>query len=311
MNWEDRNSDAVAARKRGGRKQMVGSKRVAARRFFLGLSTNRVHHLIATTVIVLGIGAAAGAAAQQSPDPEEEYGEFLARPEELGSIPVNDIFKSLRLTAGAMSLGKKVYAKNCATCHGADLKGIRDQHTPDLTDAEWRFSGDDLASGGNVKFPSDVEWTVRYGIRSDNPNARGLEADMLAFDPKYRTEEDTKEFGDKAFLTGQEIEDVVEYVLQIGGQQADAARAARGDVLFHDGSKGNCFDCHGVDGTGIDPIGSTNLTRPDLYLWGSDRASIVESIVKGRRGVMPAFDGTLKPEEIKAVSIFVFSYARR
>jgi len=26
---------------------------------------------------------------------------------------------------------------------------------------------------------------------------------------------------------------------------------------------------------------------------------------------MPAFDGTLKPEEIKAVSIFVFSHARR
>ena len=112
-------------------------------------------------------------------------------------------------------------------------------------------------------------------------------------------------------LTPQEIEDVVEYVLQISGQTADAARAARGDVLFQDGSKGNCFDCHGVDGTGYDPIGSTNLTRPDLYLWGSDRASILESITRGRRGVMPAFDGTLKSEEIKAVSIFVFSHARR
>jgi cytochrome c oxidase cbb3-type subunit 3 len=263
--------------------------------------------------VVLGICAAAGTVAQQPPatEPEEEYGEFLARPGELGSFAVNDIFKSLRLTAGAMSLGKKVYEKNCAMCHGADLKGIPDQHTPDLTDAEWRFSGDDLASGGNVKFPSDVEWTVRYGIRSDNPNARGLEADMLAYDPKYRTEEDTKEFGSAEFLTPQEIEDVVEYVLQISGQTADAARAARGDVLFHDGAKGNCFDCHGVDGTGSDPIGSTNLTRTDLYLWGSDRASILESIVKGRRGVMPAFDGTLKPEEIKAVSIFVFSHARR
>jgi len=180
-----------------------------------------------------------------------------------------------------------------------------------LTDADWRFSGDDLASGGNVKFPSDVEWTVRYGIRSNNPNARGLEADMLAYDPKYRTEEDTKEFGSDEFLTPGEIEDVVEYVLQISGQKADAARAARGDVLFHDGSKGNCFDCHGVDGTGYDPIGSTDLTRKDLYLWGSDRASILESIVKGRRGVMPAFDDTLKPEEIKAVSIFVFSHARK
>jgi cytochrome c oxidase cbb3-type subunit III len=292
---------------------MVGSKHIAMYRSVLSQSTKPTRHLISATLVVLGICAAAGAAAQQpaATEPEEEYGEFLARPGELGSYAVNDIFKSLRLTAGAMSLGKKVYEKNCAMCHGADLKGIPDQHTPDLTDAEWRFSGDDLASGGNVKFPSDVEWTVRYGIRTDNPNARGLEADMLAFDPKYRTEDDTKEFGSAEFLTPQEIEDVVEYVLQISGRTADAARAARGDVLFHDGSKGNCFDCHGADGTGYDPIGSTNLTRPELYLWGSDRASIHESIVKGRRGVMPAFDGTLKPEEIKAVSIFVFSYARR
>jgi cytochrome c oxidase cbb3-type subunit III len=292
---------------------MVGSKQVATSLCVLLRSTKRTPHLISATLVVLGIWAAAGAAAQQpaATEPEEEYGEFLARPGELGSFAVNDIFKSLRLTAGAMSLGKKVYEKNCAMCHGADLKGIPDQHTPDLTDAEWRFSGDDLASGGNVKFPSDVEWTVRYGIRSDHPNARGLEADMLAYDPKHRTEEDTKEFGSAEFLTPQEIEDVVEYVLQISGQTADAARAARGDVLFQDGAKGNCFDCHGVDGTGYDPIGSTNLTRPDLYLWGSDRASILDSIVKGRRGVMPAFDGTLKSEEIKAVSIFVFSHARR
>ena len=292
---------------------MVGSKQVATSLSVLLQSTKRTRHLISATLVVLGICAAAGAAAQQpaATEPEEEYGEFLARPGELGSFAVNDIFKSLRLTAGAMSLGKKVYEKNCAMCHGADLKGIPDQHTPDLTDAEWRFSGDDLASGGNVKFPSDVEWTVRYGIRSDHPNARGLEADMLAYDPKQRTEEDIKEFGSAEFLMPQEIEDVVEYVLQISGQTADAARAARGDVLFHDGAKGNCFDCHGVDGTGYDPIGSTNLTRPELYLWGSDRASILDSIIKGRRGVMPAFDGTLKSEEIKAVSIFVFSHARR
>src|SRR5215467_4163013 len=291
---------------------MAGSTRVGARRSVRSLSTNRAH-LISAVIVVLGICAAAGAAAQQPPasEPEEEYGEFLARPEELGSVPVNDIFKSLRLTGGAMSLGKKVYEKNCASCHGADLRGIPDQHTPDLTDAEWRFSGDDLASGGNVKFPSDVEWTVRYGIRSGNPNERGSEADMLAYDPQYRTEDDTKEFGSDRFLTPEEIEDVVEYVLQISGQQADAARAARGNALFLDGTKGNCFDCHGVDGTGSDPIGSTNLTRKDLYLWGSDRASILESIVKGRRGVMPAFESTLKPEEIKAVSVYVFSRARR
>jgi mono/diheme cytochrome c family protein len=100
-----------------------------------------------------------------------------------------------------------------------------------------------------------VEWTIRYGIRSDHPNARGLEADMLAFDPKYRTEADTKEFGDKRFLTPEEIDDVVQYVLEISGQPADRVKAARGDILFHDGAKGNCFDCHGEDATGSPPIG--------------------------------------------------------
>ena len=292
---------------------MVGSGRDMACRSFLSQPANRTSRVISVTLAMLGVCAVVNTAAPQapSPEPEEEFGEFLARPGELASIPVNDIAKSIRLTAGAMSLGKKVYEKSCAACHGADLKGIPDQHTPDLTDAEWRFSGDDLASGGNVKFPSDVEWTVRYGIRSGNPNERGSEADMLAYDPQYRTEEDTKEFGDKRFLTPAEIEDVVEYVLQMSGQPADAGKAARGNELFLDGSKGNCFDCHGVDGTGYDPIGSTNLTRKDLYLWGSDRASILESITRGRRGVMPAFDEVLKPEEIKAVSVYVFSHARR
>jgi hypothetical protein len=68
---------------------------------------------------------------------------------------------------------------------------------------------------------------------------------------------DRKEFGDKAFLTPDEIEDVVEYVLRISGRQADPVRAARCDIVFHDGSKDNCFDCHGVDGTG-----STRSDRP-------------------------------------------------
>ncbi len=293
---------------------MVDSARDVACRSVSARTAGRRWRLISIALVALGLGAAANTARPQPAPPqdeEEEYGEFLARPEELGSVAVNDIVKSIRMNGSAMLLGKRVYDKHCAACHGADLKGIPDQHTPDLTDAEWQYSGDDLASGGLVKLPSDVEWTVRYGIRSNHPNARGLEADMLAYNPKFRTEEDTKEFGDKEFLTAAEIDDVVEYVLEISGQQFDAAKAARGKVLFHDGAKGNCFDCHGEDATGNPPIGSTNLTEKRLYLYGADRASILESVTKGRRGVMPAFEGTLKPEEIKAVSVYVFSRAAK
>jgi len=254
-------------------------------------------------------GAAINPAAPQPAALEEDYGEYTARPEELASVATNDILKSLRINKTAMVLGREVYDKSCASCHGADLKGVPDQHTPDLTDAEWRFSGDDYESGGHTKYPSDVEWTVRYGIRSGHENARGAEVNMLAYDLKYRTEEDTKDFGDKEYLTPAEIDDVVEYVLQISGQRADRAKAARGKALFNDNTKGNCVDCHGADGSGIDTFGSSNLTKKALFLYGSDRDSIRESLVKGRHGSMPAFEGVLKPTEIKAVSVFVFSHA--
>src|SRR5215471_1460302 len=262
--------------------------------------------------VAVGAALLAAVAAAQQPaprEPDEEYGEWLAAPGELATVPVNRIARSLRLNGQAMKLGRKVFAEHCADCHGADLKGLPDQHTPDLTDADWRFAGDDLPSGGATKFPSDVEWTVRYGIRSGNPNARGAEVNMLAFDPQYRIKEDVEDFGDGWYINLDEIDDVVEYVLLISGQPADRTKAARGGVLFQDGAKGNCYDCHGEDGAGIDTFGSTNLTRPDLYLYGSDRASIRESIIKGRHGTMPAFEGVLKPEELKAVSVYVFSQA--
>jgi hypothetical protein len=114
---------------------------------------------------------------------------------------------------------------------------------------------------------------------------------MLAFDPQYRTKGDTEDFGDRWFINLEEIDDVVEYVLQISGRPVDGAKAARGNVLFHDGAKGNCYDCHGEDGAGIETFGSTNLTRPDLYLYDADRDSIRESIIKGRHGSMPLFRG--------------------
>ena len=74
------------------------------------------------------------------------------------------------------------------------------------------------------------------------------------------------------FLTDEEIDEVAEYVMQISGQQVtDRAKAERGRVLFLD--RANCFDCHGDDATGNPALGSTNLTKPELYLFGSDRAT--------------------------------------
>jgi len=252
--------------------------------------------------------ASAPAATEKAAEAEVEFPEFAADPAELASIPVNDIVKSLRLNATAMTMGKTVYAANCAGCHGEELGGTREQHAPNLTDVEWMFSGDDLDTGGVTKLASDVEWTVLFGIRNEHKRSRGLEADMVAFLPEFRNEHDTAAYGNMRFLTDEEIDDVAEYVMQVSGQPvADAGKAGRGRALFMD--RANCFDCHGDDATGNPALGSTNLTRPELYLFGSDRATVIESIKQGRRGTMPAFEGKLRPEELKAVSVYVFSRA--
>lgn len=242
---------------------------------------------------------------------EEEYGEFVARAEELVNVSTNDIAKSIRLSAISLALGRMVYDQHCASCHGADMKGSKEMHAPDLTDNQWRFSGDDHASGGEIKIPSDVEWTIRYGVRSGHPSARGNESDMLAFDPQYRNDHDIGDYGRVKTVDEAEIEAIAEYVLQLSKQRFDRAKATRGKALFLDNAKGNCGDCHTDEGTGNAALGSTDLTRKEVYLWGSDKASIIESITKGRRGEMPAFDKVLKPEELKAVSVFVFSQATK
>ena len=253
--------------------------------------------------------ASAPAAAEKAEEAEEvEFPEFAAAPAELATLNVNDIVKSLRLNATAMTLGQKVYAANCAACHGEELGGSREQHAPNLTDVDWLFSGDDLDTGGVIKLASDVEWTVLYGIRNEHAKSRGLEADMVAYLPEFRNEHDTMAYGNMRFLTDEEIDDVAEYVMQISNQQVtDPGKAGRGRALFMD--RANCFDCHGDDATGNPALGSTNLTKPELYLFGSDRATVIETIKQGRRGTMPAFEGKLRPEELKAVSVFTFSRA--
>ena len=117
---------------------------------------------------------------------------------------------------------------------------------------------------------------------------------MPAFTPK-----------DEFLLGDRQIADVAEYVLQLGGQNHNAQMARRGKVIFED--KGSCYDCHEPEGTGDPAIGSTNLTMPSLYLYGSSREAILSSLKTGRSGLSPSFQGALKLEEVKVIALYVFS----
>lgn len=47
--------------------------------------------------------------------------------------------------ADLVATGQKVFAENCAACHGEDARGVAGTGAPDLTDAFWLYGGD-LAS---------------------------------------------------------------------------------------------------------------------------------------------------------------------
>jgi len=265
--------------------------------------TRRNVKRLAVVILAGGISACNQSSTTATPTPPPPVG--IAR---LVSVATNDISKDPQLLNIAMTEGKALYEMHCTTCHGIDLKGVPDTHTPDLTDNNWMYVGDDVDTGGATHTAADVEKTILLGIRAmpkitnlgsqqandaKNSEIKNL-ADMPAFSPKG-------EFP----LSDREIADVAEYVLQLGGQNRNAQAARRGKIIFE--NKGSCYDCHEQEGTGDPAIGSTNLTMPSLYLYGSTRADILTSLKTGRAGVSPAFQGMLKPEEAKAIALYVFS----
>ena len=216
----------------------------------------------------------------------------------LASTPVDQIAKSPSLKAAALRTGAGVYTANCASCHGADRKGLAAAHAPDLSDAQWLYSGDDLESGGLTMLASDIEKTVRFGIRSSHPETR-RQAVMPALGAS----------GLKLLDAG-EIDDVVDHLLTLAGRSSEAQpeKAKRGEQTYR--NKGNCWDCHGDDGIGNGAIGATDFTL-NRWLYGGDRASLARSISGGAAGVCPGFEGKLSPIEIKAVSVFVLESAEK
>ena len=194
--------------------------------------------------------------------------------------------------AGAIKAGAPLYRQHCAACHGADAKGITAAHTPDLTDDRWLFGGEDIDTF--LIRPSDIAVTIRHGIRSGDPRARNL-ALMPALGTGHSLDPD-------------EVAAVTEYVLKLSGQAYDATRIAAGKETFE--GEGGCYDCHTMQGWGDPAIGSTDLTRPQTWLYGHDRAAIIASVTQGRAGVSPAFAGKLTPQQVRDVSIYVLSRAK-
>lgn len=195
--------------------------------------------------------------------------EIVARLAEtdVAAIPADD-----ELNTFAVNMGASVFRTWCAQCHGSGAAGAKGY--PNLLDDDWLW-------GGTIE---DIAYTVEHGIRNEqSPDARFSQ--MPAFGE---------------LLAPEEIDQVVNYVLALSGQEHDAAKAEAGAEIFAD----QCAGCHGDDGKGMRDLGAPNLTDA-IWLYGGDYDTLVETVTNSRFGVMPAFGQRLDPAEIKAVAAYV------
>ncbi|MEQ8349548.1 MAG: cytochrome-c oxidase, cbb3-type subunit III [Sneathiellaceae bacterium] len=174
------------------------------------------------------------------------------------------------LMAQAMPAAARLFADNCAACHGTD--GAGGPGFPNLRDDDWLWGGD----------PASIAETLLYGINSPHPDTRFSE--MPAF-------------GRLGMLPRADIAAVGEYVSTL---RSGADPASRGAALFTD----NCAACHGEGGVGGLAVGAPSLTGAS-WLHGDSHDAILTTVWSGRRGVMPAWNGRLNNAEINMLALYV------
>jgi len=198
----------------------------------------------------------------------------------LASADLATLTSDADLNNYAVQGGGAVFRNNCSQCHGAGAAGTKG--FANLLDDAWLW-------GGTIE---QIAYTVRHGIRNDqSPDA--LWAEMPAF-------------GRDEILEKAEIDQVVQYVLQISGQEHDATLATAGGEVFLD----QCSGCHMEDGIGDPENGAPNLTDA-IWLYGGDVETLTTTVANARFGVMPAWSeefraaGGLSDAEVNAVAAYV------
>ncbi len=206
----------------------------------------------------------------------EAHADVTAR---IAATPIEEVANDPELYEFAFARGEALYRTHCSTCHGANAAGA--VGFPNLQDDDWLW-------GGTLQ---EIEYTLRYGIRQSGPDGFPTAETRFSEMPA---------FGQLEILSRSQIEATAEYVVSLSGGEHDAELAAGGAEIY----EAQCATCHGVDGGGEPLLGAPNLADT-IWLYGGDRADLIETITYSRAGMMPAWEERLGDAGVKSVSIYV------
>ncbi len=210
-----------------------------------------------------------------------EMGELQAAQKQwfdkVAAMPYEKVSQDAELMQFVNSAGKTLFSDNCAPCHQAGGQG-KIGFSPNLTDDSWMY-------GGTYE---NIHQTIVGGRHG--------------YMPPF-----------KEVLTDAQVTQLANYVLSLSGEPDDATAASAGNALFHSETAA-CYYCHGANGKGREVLGSANLTDK-IWLWanvpaaklpGAKLDEVKKVIIGGlSRGVMPSWDGRLKPDQIKLLTVYV------
>ncbi len=198
--------------------------------------------------------------------------------ERLASAELTEIAGDPELNTYAQNAGAAVFRTWCAQCHGSGAAGAKGY--PNLLDDDWLW-------GGTIE---DIHYTVTAGIRNEDT------------DEEYIRQSAMPAFGRDDLLSGEEIDQVVNFVMTLSGEEPQDASLVEAGAEVYDI---NCASCHAEDGTGDRTQGAPNLTDA-IWLYGGDYETLHETVYTARYGIMPPMGGAdLSEAEIRAVATYV------
>jgi cbb3-type cytochrome c oxidase subunit III len=188
------------------------------------------------------------------------------------------------VTKGDKEAGKKLFQEKCAGCHTLAAAGASGTIGPNLDDsfAQARIDGYKESAIADI---------VAGQIREPGQYATGKAPELLTANMPAN------------LVTGQELNDVAEFVAANAGTQgfssATAVTSLDGKTIF----TAKCGGCHTLA-----DAATTGTTGPNLDQLKPSFARVRKQVINGG-AIMPAFKGILTDAQIRSVAQYVSSVA--